>query len=95
MVFLRDHEDGCLIAVLVVPNASRDEIVGVHGDDLRIRVAAAPERGKANVRAARMLSAMVGRPVELVRGSTARRKVFLVRGRSREQIIAAATFPAR
>lgn len=36
------------IAVQAVPGASRSEIVEERADSLRIRVAAAPEKGKAN-----------------------------------------------
>ncbi len=34
------------VRVKVVPGASRSEVVGVHGDRLRVRIAAPPEAGK-------------------------------------------------
>ncbi len=37
-----------LLWIKAVPGASRDQISGVLGDRLKIRVAAAPEAGKAN-----------------------------------------------
>ncbi len=43
-----DGAGGVVIAVKAVPGASRDQIVGVLGDRLKVKVAAAPEGGKAN-----------------------------------------------
>ena len=40
--------DDVLIWIKAVPGASRDEIVGVIGDRLKVRISAAPEAGKAN-----------------------------------------------
>lgn len=40
--------DGAALRVTVVPNAARCAIAGVHGDSLRIRVAAVPVDGRAN-----------------------------------------------
>ena len=36
------------VDVLVVPNASRSHVVGLHGDRVKIRISAPPEKGKAN-----------------------------------------------
>ena len=36
------------IAIKAVPGARRDEIVGVLGDRLKVRVSAPPEQSKAN-----------------------------------------------
>ena len=40
----------------VSPGAGRSEIVGRHGDAWRVRVAAAPERGKANASVVELLA---------------------------------------
>lgn len=52
--------DKVTVAVKLVPNASRDEIVGFHGDRIRIRVTAPPERGKANTALCRLLRSVTG-----------------------------------
>ena len=76
---IRGHEAGVTIAVWAVPGARRNEILGRHGDTIRIRVAAPPEDGKANRAIADLLKAHTGcRRVDLVRGGTSRRKVFLL-----------------
>ena len=71
------------IAVKVVPGASRDRIVGVHGDALKVQVAAPPEAGKANERLCEILAAALGIPardVVVVGGHRVPRKIVGVRG---------------
>lgn len=63
------------------PGASRAEIVGRHGDGWKIRVPAAPERGKANDAVVSLLAdtlAVDRRSVTLVSGHTSRDKIVEV-----------------
>ena len=67
----------------VSPGADRSEIVGRHGDAWRIRVAAAPERGKANASVVELLAGTLGlarRAVRVVAGEASRNKVVEVDG---------------
>ncbi len=57
---LGDNPGGVTIPVLVVPGASRREVVGVHGDRLRVRVTATPEKGRANKEVAVLLTELFG-----------------------------------
>jgi uncharacterized protein len=62
-----------LVALKVVPGASRSRIVGVLGDRLKVAVAAPPERGAANDEVCRVLAARLGlKPseVRIVAGHT-------------------------
>ncbi len=86
---IRDVAGGAVIAVKVVPASSRDRIVGVLGDCLKITTAAPAEKGKANAAVAKTLAKALGvdrRAVELAAGQTSPRKEFLVSGLGHEEV---------
>jgi uncharacterized protein (TIGR00251 family) len=85
--FVGEHSRGTVLTVWVVPGASRTEVVGVHGDALKVRVAAPPEGGKANRMVGELLETVVGAAVELVRGASSRRKRYLVVGVGPPQVV--------
>jgi uncharacterized protein len=69
----------------VTAGAGRNEIVGRHGDAWKVRVSAAPERGRANEALLGLLSARLGLPrseLTLLSGHTAQNKVVELRGLS-------------
>lgn len=75
--------DGATVRVRVSPGASRDRILGPHGDALKISVRQPPEKGRANREVERLLADAIGarpRDVEVVAGLTARNKTVLFRG---------------
>lgn len=74
------------LAVHVQPKARRDEIVGPHGDRLKIRITAPPVDGKANAHLIRYLADCFGVPagsVELLAGSSGRDKRLRIHAPSR------------
>jgi len=78
-----EEQEGCSFRVRVVPRSRRDEIVGLHGDALKLRLAAPPERGKANRALSKFLAERLGvssSDVEILSGHTSRRKRVRVRG---------------
>ncbi|MBN1942608.1 MAG: DUF167 domain-containing protein [Phycisphaerae bacterium] len=75
--------DGAVVVVKAVPGASRDRVVGVLGDAVKVAVSAPAEKGRANDAIARALAEALGVPrrsVTLVHGQTNPRKQFLVAG---------------
>lgn len=78
---VRHHADGAVVAVRAVPGASRAAVVGLHGDELRIRVCSPPVDGRANDELCVVLADTLGlkaRDVRVVAGHTARSKQLLV-----------------
>jgi len=72
---------GALVDVWVVPGAARTEISGIHDGALRVRVAAPPERGRANEAVARVIAEAAGvRRGRVVAGHGSRRKRVLLEG---------------
>jgi uncharacterized protein len=70
-----------LIDVAVVPNARRTEVVGLHDQALRVRLAALPIDGAANEALQRWLADELGvakQQVSLLRGASGRRKRLCV-----------------
>ncbi|MDS9466142.1 DUF167 domain-containing protein [Paracoccus sp. MBLB3053] len=73
-------QPGAEIAVRVTPRASRNAI-SVDDGVIRVWVTTVPEDGKANAAVVKLLSKAMGiakSRLELVRGATARDKVFRV-----------------
>jgi len=67
----------------VQPRAARTEVVGPHGDAVKVRLAAPPVDGAANAALVRFLAERLGVPrhaVRLVGGAAGRRKVVEVDG---------------
>ena len=71
------------IAVTVSPGARKSELVGRHGDGWRARVAAPPERSRANDALCALLASLLDVPrqsVRVVAGHAARQKIVEVEG---------------
>lgn len=89
-------DGGVRLPVRVSPGASRDRIVGAHGDALKVAVAAPPERGAANARLCELLAAALGVPrrsVSVVAGAASRDKVVQVLGLDVEAVRARLHIP--
>ncbi|MGL4555166.1 MAG: DUF167 domain-containing protein [Gemmataceae bacterium] len=95
MIQITDHEEGLVIAVRAQPNAKRSAVVGAVNGALKVAVTAPPEDGRANAALAEVLREALGlkrSQVELVSGPTSRDKKFLVRGLTREGLLAKLQF---
>lgn len=72
-----------LLNVKVVPGASRSEVSGRYDDGIKLRVAAAPEAGRANREVIELLASALGLPaasLAIVRGHASPRKVVEIQG---------------
>jgi len=71
------------IKVYVQPRASKSEVVGLHGDAVRIRVAAPPVDDAANEALIALIADRLGvakRCIRVVAGRSSRRKIVEVEG---------------
>lgn len=72
---------GWLLTIHAVPGAKASRVAGLHGDALKIQVAAPPEKGRANSELVALLAGLLGVPrasVSVAKGESSRRKVVLV-----------------
>ena len=79
MNWLTATADGVRLTLHVQPGARRTEVAGLHGDALKIRLAAPPVDGKANAALIEFLATRLGiarAQVTLKSGQTSRRKVL-------------------
>ncbi len=85
MPWIQPTPDGAVLRVRVTPRASRNEVQGVLGDALKIRLQAPPVEGKANEALVRFLAERLDLPlraITLLSGETGRNKRVRVAGLS-------------
>jgi uncharacterized protein YggU (UPF0235/DUF167 family) len=77
------------LAVRVAPGASSAAVVGRYGAAWKVRVSAAPERGRANEAVVKLIAGAAGvgeRAVRVVSGHTARDKILELQGITSEEL---------
>jgi len=87
-----DDPKAVLLWIKAVPGASRDQIAGVLGDRLKIRISAAPEAGKANQAICALLAKALGlktRQVEIDSGHGNPEKIVRISGLTVQKLIEA------
>ena len=95
-ILMSESDEVVIIRLKVVPGAKRDQIAGVLGDRLKVRVHAPPEGGKANAAICAVLARALGlkrRDVEIVSGQTSPEKVAKVVGLDEARVRAALGLP--
>jgi len=83
MFQIQSTPTGVRLTIHVQPRASRTAIAGLHGDAIRVRLAAPPVEGAANEALVRFLAAVLRVPrssVAIASGHSGRRKVVTVAG---------------
>ena len=88
---LRIEQDASAVRVWVkaVPGASRDQVAGVLGDQLKVRVSAPAEGGRANKAICETIAKMLGirvKQVTIESGHTNPEKIVRIEGASAERV---------
>ena len=81
MNWLSRDAESLLIHVRIIPRASRNQVVGVSNQRLKLKVTAAPVDGKANEALIRYLSELFGvakSRIDIVRGHRGREKTVSI-----------------
>jgi uncharacterized protein (TIGR00251 family) len=87
--FIRAEPDGVTLFVKAQPRANTNEVVGVLGPELRIKITAPPVDSAANEALVRFLAETLGlakSQVQLVRGATARHKAVKIFGLTEAEV---------
>ncbi len=83
----RDSAEGWLLTIHIQPGARRSEVAGLHGEALKIRIAAPPIDGRANAALEAFIALALG---------IAKSRVSVVKGlQSREKLVAVNDTTAR
>ncbi|MDD2775282.1 MAG: DUF167 family protein [Gallionella sp.] len=83
MNWYRHQAEDIVLTLHVQPDAKRSEIVGLHGDALKIKLAAPPIEGRANEALLKFIAKLFEVPlrqVELKQGSQSRHKAVAITG---------------
>jgi uncharacterized protein len=89
--FVRETADGVYLSVKLQPRASRNQIQGIHGNELKIAVTAPPVDSAANAALIEFLAEQLQlsrSSIQLVRGQTSRHKTIFLAGARAEQVTA-------
>ena len=88
-MYLEEKDGAVVLRVLVQPRASKNEVVGIHGDCLKIRITAPPVEDHANKKLCAFLSKLIGigkRQIEVVEGRTTRVKKVKLSDTSMDEV---------
>jgi len=86
---IKDRSGNVELRIHCQPRASQTEIVGLHGDALKVRLAAPPVEGQANAALCQFLAQYFGvlrQEVQILSGKGARQKRVLIKGKTAQEI---------
>ena len=86
---LKEEGGTLILKVLVQPRASKNEVVGIHGGCLKIRVTSPPIEGKANKMLCEFLSQLIGigkKHIKVIGCQRSRIKQVRVSGSNLEEV---------
>jgi uncharacterized protein (TIGR00251 family) len=82
MLFIRKHSRGIVFKVFLQPRSSKNRIVGLHDDSLKIKLTAPPVNGAANKMCVRFLAKRLSvspSALEIISGHGGRTKKILLK----------------
>jgi uncharacterized protein (TIGR00251 family) len=88
--FLIEVPEGIVLNIKVFPNAARNEVADVLGGCLRVKIASAPVKGKANKECLKLLATFFQikkSRVIFLKGETSRLKQVLIEGINKEEVL--------
>ena len=89
MFWIQETSQGTLFKVVIQPRGAKNDIVGVQGDALKMKLTAPPVDGAANKMCVQFLAKVLKVPksdVTILRGKRSRIKQIVVRSLSKERI---------
>jgi uncharacterized protein (TIGR00251 family) len=90
MTAISQDKKDVLLSIHVIPGASRSEWAGLHGERMKLRLAAPPAEGKANKALITMLADQLGiskNRVQLERGLTSRSKTIRLKNMLLQEVL--------
>jgi len=82
MLFINKSAKGVMFKVFVQPKSSKNMIVGIYGDTIKIKLTAPPVNGAANKMCIKYLANILKIPqskIEIISGHTSRTKHLLIK----------------
>ena len=90
MVFIKQKGNGIILHIHVIPKSARSEIVGIHDDALKLKIAAPQIEGRANAECIRYISDMLGirkNRISISSGHKSKKKNIVVEGMDVQEAI--------
>ena len=87
---IRETAEGVVFRVKAAPNAGKNALAGEFNGMLRVKIAAAPERGRANAELVSYLSGLLKiskSRVVVIKGETSREKTMAISGVKKQDIL--------
>jgi uncharacterized protein (TIGR00251 family) len=88
--WIKDRSGNAELRIYCQPRASKTEIVGLHGDALKVRLAAPPVEGQANTELCKFLARYFGvvrQNIQILSGTGSRQKCILIKGKTAQDIL--------
>jgi len=86
---IKDRSGNVELRIHCQPRASKTEIVGLHGDALKVRLIAPPVEGQANTELCQFLARYFGvlrQEVQILSGKGGKQKRVLIKGKTAQEI---------